>query len=207
MNTGDEPSLPQPADDNAPMISGRGTKIIADARGAYLAGNLDALIKRMNEAQRQRYRVTLVNLALHYLEELPPRLRERNEATACISAIKTWLDQPTEVNRDAINPTLESAGIIRRFSGQDRYFTQGSFHWTLGLVSSLVILPDLALVSRRTEIAVKVLVQTKGRRKKIAERILSPNLRKLRKTMKTWFLETAWAILQGKEPPPFELPS
>jgi hypothetical protein len=34
------PMLSQPADaDNAPMISGRGTKIIADARGVYLVGS------------------------------------------------------------------------------------------------------------------------------------------------------------------------
>jgi hypothetical protein len=55
MTTGDEPMLPQPGDDNAPMISGRGTKVIADARGAYLARNTDSLIALMSDDQRQRF--------------------------------------------------------------------------------------------------------------------------------------------------------
>src|SRR5262245_5105766 len=64
MTTGDEPALPQPADDNAPMISGRGTKIIADARGAYLAGNLRVLTELMTSEQSKRYREVVLDQAI-----------------------------------------------------------------------------------------------------------------------------------------------
>jgi hypothetical protein len=62
--SGDEPMLPQPGDDASPMISGRGTKVIADARGAYLAGNLKALVEAMNEDQQLRFRQALVRLGI-----------------------------------------------------------------------------------------------------------------------------------------------
>src|SRR5688572_29488015 len=70
MTTGDEPMLPQPGDDNAPMISGRGTKVIADARGAYLAGNLEALIDAMTEDQQQRFRLAIWSEAFNILRAL-----------------------------------------------------------------------------------------------------------------------------------------
>jgi hypothetical protein len=63
MTTGDEPMLPRPTDDNAPMISGRGTKVIADARGAYLAGNLRALVEQMDVPQLMAMRLALIGHA------------------------------------------------------------------------------------------------------------------------------------------------
>jgi hypothetical protein len=43
VTTGNEPMLPRDHDDS-PMISSVQTRAIADARGAYLVGNLDAVI-------------------------------------------------------------------------------------------------------------------------------------------------------------------
>ena len=62
------PMLSQGAHDNAPMISGRGTKIIADARGAYLAGNAAALIERLDERQQQAFRLAVIAFAYAYAE-------------------------------------------------------------------------------------------------------------------------------------------
>src|SRR5689334_8070813 len=50
--SGNEPQLERDDSDHAPMISGRGTKIIVSARGAYEAGNLRALIEMMEPDQK-----------------------------------------------------------------------------------------------------------------------------------------------------------
>src|SRR5689334_3959484 len=105
MTTGDEPMLPQPADDNAPMISGRGTKIIADARGAYLAGNLRVLIQMMNESQQLRFRKVLVQQILRQLEQ-HESIDEGTPAQDAISLLHHWLDFPGTSAAETVLSTL-----------------------------------------------------------------------------------------------------
>src|SRR5688572_26144222 len=71
--TGDlSPMLHQPALDNSPMIGGRSAKIIVDARGAYLAGNLRGLIERMDAADRDRLHVRMVEQAIGQVRRAVP---------------------------------------------------------------------------------------------------------------------------------------
>src|SRR5688572_259845 len=69
MTTGDEPMLPN-SSDNSPMISSVLTRVIADARGAYLAGNLKALWDHMNPGQQLRFRQELTRQALYFVDQL-----------------------------------------------------------------------------------------------------------------------------------------
>src|SRR5438045_5218435 len=64
------PMLSQSDQDNAPMISGRGTKIIADARGAYLAGNLHGIVQHFNEDQAHTFRRALMRQGIALAESL-----------------------------------------------------------------------------------------------------------------------------------------
>src|SRR5687767_1631580 len=91
MTTDDlSPMLSQPTDaDNALMISGRGTKIIADARGAYLAGNLRGLVGHMEEDQQAKLRAAILRQGLYYLENaLPPSY------LSCLQLLREQIDQP-----------------------------------------------------------------------------------------------------------------
>src|SRR5687768_9152199 len=102
VTTGDEPMLPQPADDNAPMISGRGTKIIADARGAYLAGNLRALISHLNEMQQLRFRQAFVRQAIWAIETANARM-QLEWIDRCIQIAQNWLVSPSPNHGIALN--------------------------------------------------------------------------------------------------------
>src|SRR5688572_21975164 len=102
MTTGNEPQLGgQDRDDSAqgdlsPMISGRGTKIIVSARGAYQAGNLRALIELMDEAQKQRYQRTITEPKIRICEHTLPQLTHYRENALCaLDAAKLWMNNPT----------------------------------------------------------------------------------------------------------------
>ena len=103
MTTGDEPMLPQPADDNSPMISGRGTKIIADARGAYLAGNLKALVEFMNEDQHKRFKALLWQEAVTVLRKTF-HMVGLNDLTMhpVLEALDHTLTDPSEENTEQL---------------------------------------------------------------------------------------------------------
>jgi hypothetical protein len=119
MTTGDEPMLPQPSDDNAPMISGRGTKVIADARGAYLAGNLDALIERMDEQQQLRFRQALVQYGLILANSLLAFDEDNNLLTA-IECAQQWLANPIHTPPQIVLRRLLELGSIT--PAGDRHF-------------------------------------------------------------------------------------
>src|SRR5688572_13658654 len=126
MTSGDEPQLGGQDHDNAPMISGRGTKIIVDARGAYLAGNLKALIESMDETKRHLYRLALLSHELWWAEELIGYLRSSNLSSEVMQLLMTlermlplaneWLSLPTQDNAEAILSSSEPHTAINPYS-------------------------------------------------------------------------------------------
>ena len=81
-----------------PVISGVGSKLLADMRGAYLAGNVEGLLNLMDDDQQLAFKRWNVDLGLrkvrpviHYFEEdCPdePRLRRQ------VAGAEEWLQQP-----------------------------------------------------------------------------------------------------------------
>src|SRR5688572_3075884 len=106
------PMLPQLAADNTPMISGRGTKIIVDARGAYLAGNLAALAEQLNETQQQVFRLALIRLAVGYAERTFQLLAADAEEHHYIAQAKEWLQHPTPEPDGSLLNLLLQYGIV-----------------------------------------------------------------------------------------------
>src|SRR5688572_14201444 len=93
------PMLSQPSDDNAPMISGRGTKIIADARGAYIAGNLRAIIGQMDDSKQLRFRQVVIGQMLAQIRSV---YSPTGTILQTILVIERWVQQPTDPNHEAV---------------------------------------------------------------------------------------------------------
>src|SRR5687768_15441507 len=70
MTTDNSPQLGGQSDDLSPMISSVQTRVIADARGAYLAGNFKALIEMLGEEQRRVFRSAITGQAVWYVDRL-----------------------------------------------------------------------------------------------------------------------------------------
>src|SRR5688500_8594422 len=102
MASSDEPQIGGQATDNSPMISSVVTKVIADARGAYLAGNLGALWDRMNEDQRRVFQRGLVRQALWYAERLLPPDTEHQVQRACLDAVQRWLEDGSAASAEGM---------------------------------------------------------------------------------------------------------
>lgn len=179
--SGDEPMLPQPADDNAPMISGRGTRIIADARGAYLAGNLRALVEHMDEYQNRRLKQRVVQQLIFLIES--SEFAELPLLCSYLQAVQSWVNNPTEEVAAAISdltiglhtlapsPCVSAVGFLIRLAASNPY----SLIMANGCYASIA-----------------------GHKASIASLAILTN------PFGRWQVEAAWAILQGKEPPTFE---
>ena len=185
MATGDEPMLSQPADDNLPMISGRGTKIIADARGAYLAGNLDALIKQMDEAQLARFHRSLIRQVISLTRELPTERPEHIRLAQYIRLAEFWLVEPINANPSRVYPPVLPGwhdNMLEDFAKVvDNAGNLSSAAYYARTWAQYISQPTGSLLPVEAE-----------KREKIIRNV---------RTGYRWQIEAAWAILQGKEPP------
>src|SRR5688572_25152191 len=103
MTTGDEPQLGGQDHDNAPMISGRGTKIIADARGAYLAGSFDGLFGAMTAEQQLIFRQAVIRQMRNLMyAEIEQAAVQQPFLAEALSEIDDWLCAPTPENQQRI---------------------------------------------------------------------------------------------------------
>src|SRR5207247_1391707 len=83
--------------DLSPMISGRGTQIIVDARGAYLAGNLRALIRLLDAPRQLRFRRALLRQALSYADRFFTFQPDSPEMRFLLR-LRHWCDDPLPEN-------------------------------------------------------------------------------------------------------------
>jgi hypothetical protein len=144
MTSGDEPMLPHSHDDNAPMISGRGTKVIADARGAYLAGNLRALLEHLPDHYFATYIRTLIDFVLWYsdqafqllpvnsgvyveYETIKADLQDRN-ASETPSLIVSWGDDDYHEPTYLVHRLLEQLEGLRQSRDELAEFVQCSIN-------------------------------------------------------------------------------
>ena len=88
-----------------PVLTGHNARVLADRRGAYLAGNLGALLDMMTPEQQIRFKqwrvkraVRKARLILHLFEDTYP---DDNRPRAAIEAAEAWLKDPTEENQRA----------------------------------------------------------------------------------------------------------
>lgn len=194
MTAGDEPQLGGQDHDNAPMISGRGTKIIADARGAYLAGNLQALFEAMNTDQQQRYCHAIIRgLYEFHLPAFEQAAADHPEIRDTLNSLTEWINHPTDENQQRVrrppNPNLwpyESGFNIYdlAYALHDPTYRSIDYLWqtmlrTMGYAPPLSM--RLASASRRYYWA-------------LAEQAFH-----------LWMLDSAWSILHGKSIQPLRL--
>lgn len=194
--TGLEPSLPRPADDNAPMISGRGTRIIAGARGAYLAGSLRTLIDALDEDREAHLRMAFLRLGIH-LAESWLRYEDGMPELRALNAIRRWADHPdSDTPPDAYailtNPLPDEWAAVQ--PGQ--ISAQGV---TLLHLEAVITSPRLSLVHTYPLAALNLRLAQARRSHTESE---TP-IEKARSRAKQWQLDAAWALLHGKEPPPY----
>jgi hypothetical protein len=106
------PRLGGQSDDLSPMISSMGTKIIADARGAYLAGNLDALIEAMREDQRLDFKMAMLRQAYTYFQtsilQVPAAEPEHPILYQLAEQIGMWLQQSGHIDSGGLRSSLDS---------------------------------------------------------------------------------------------------
>jgi hypothetical protein len=211
MTTGNEPMLPQPSDDNAPMISGRGTKVIADARGAYLAGNLSALIKHLDETQQLQFR----QVVLHQMFIVMEQWLVLQGDNPYVTAFERLKSEPNLENAQLLVQSLVDTEALRYASAPVgspwTHFTYSAdTHWSLlieiaGAAASDQI--DGIFLDRLNLIMWSAgnILRSQGY---TGHYLASLTHMQTSKTAKQWQLDVAWAILTGKVPPPFpEIPT
>jgi hypothetical protein len=220
MTTGDEPMLPQPSDDNAPMISGRGTKVIADARGAYLAGNLWALLKRLNEAQQIKFRRAIVNQTIWYTQDIMRR-NSVELSTAyyrVFEEISHWVNTPRIEIAVQIFEALLNGGLIPTDTPEDTsalalFKVYDELAAILLTVYYCIREPKLQIAAIDAEsVVIRAFgywdwtIEPDGSHLDVFD--ADVNEQEARRISRQWQVEAAWAILQGHDLPPLpELPS
>jgi|GEM_PF-6673373 len=105
MITGDEPQLGGQETDISPMISGRGTRIIVSARGAYVAGSLRRLIELMDDHQQLAFRQALVQQTFNAIRaEIDEAIQKgQSQLVEFVPAIENWLADPSEENAQQVH--------------------------------------------------------------------------------------------------------
>jgi len=102
--SGKRDDLP-PVSGREPVLTGHNAKVLADRRGAYLAGNLEALIDMMSEEQCLRFKQWNVRIVIHKALSVLPLFEKKypddQRPRQAIAAAQLWLDYPTEENRAA----------------------------------------------------------------------------------------------------------
>lgn len=191
MVTGDEPQLGGQPDTDAPMISGQATKAMTDARGAYLAGNLDAIIERMSEAQQRQFRRALVEQSARLLEPVMPAENQDVGEHTGLRFARLWLADPDSVELDRWV-----------FSAQADIYDGGVRNFNYG---EEVFAPIFAAAAKNLSLAAVYAISAarygaqimlsrgagNGQISEVSEQAAA----------RRWQVEAAWAILQGKEPP------
>jgi hypothetical protein len=89
MTNDNAPQIGGQPDDDVPMISSVETRVIVSARGAYLAGNLKALIARMDETQQAQFHRAIVEQAIWNVERV--LLPENDTQRRAMQELRLWL--------------------------------------------------------------------------------------------------------------------
>ena len=201
MINDNSPMLSQPALDNAPMISGRGTRIIANARGAYLARNLDGIVQHMQPEQHQRFRHEVLHQGLRYARIVFQNVEQFAYGMRFADAVERWLIDPSAEHAAAVDDLQqrEPDPPIDPETGSPQYgiFDVALFYltWTIH--------PDTETADAASYAAsiARMAGITEYRGEVISSEIFEAAGRSAEADAREWQVESAWAILHGRQPP------
>jgi hypothetical protein len=185
MTTDDSPALGGQNTDNAPMISSVQTRVIADARGAYITGNLDALVQHMSVDQRHQFRRALVEMAVFYLEPNPDWDQPYREPV--MEAARAFLSAQTP---EAIQEALAAARNVHRISGLEPFYDQEYVLDDWSLVIAHLLQSFLPSPVRELESAAAEAAGLGGD---------EASYYALKSIFRQRITDAAWALLQGRE--------
>jgi hypothetical protein len=191
----DAPSLGGQSEDNAPMISSVQTRIIADARGAYLVGNLDALIDLLNHEQQMHFRRLIVHHAIEVIDVLTASADFGSDRWANVFAFqRSILDQTRHWLN---NPGIE----VRRgvFSvAANNFWGDPPSQNIAPLILNATVEPDLRDAAKSVRIALVNINWQPDQPDSGAQ------WRNLEAEARHWQVEAAWAILHDDPIAPLE---
>lgn len=196
MTTGDEPQLGGQALDHAPMISGRGTRIIVSARGAYVAGNIDALIGKLNQEQQKRFRRAVIEQALAYGD----KVANYEVMRVVLREIRQWLADADEARMLYLELLLQSYEERGDLS-DDEYLTSRVAEriFQCAIESNLAQAVRYSMEAARYHADVMLIRQGEWN-----PRGIYPSVGRAIWLARRWQIEAAWALLQGRGIPPLD---
>jgi hypothetical protein len=185
----DSPALGGQSTDDSPMISSVQTRVIADARGAYLAGNLDALIKHLSPAQQVTFKQEVVRQCVHLLEQRLPGDETNDQGQyAGVRFGRQWLANPDSVDIQA----AMTMAVAEAIDGGVRYH---DYH-------EIFLQPIYIIGSTDLLYAAREAVRTAS-----VTAFWQPNGKDVYQSAEAalhWQVEAAWAILRHQPVPPLE---
>lgn len=109
---------------NEPVLKGVNSRVLADRRGAYVTGNLEALTRMMTNAQRSEFKHWNVRMTLRWARRALPLFEDvypnDNIAYAAVIATRAWVESPTEANRQAAAAAARRAPFVTKPYGASR---------------------------------------------------------------------------------------
>jgi hypothetical protein len=194
--SGDEPGLGGQSDDLSPMISSVQTRAIADARGAYIAGNLDALIDAMSDQQKIDFKIGVITRAYPFMQtllEASPIVTEVPILYDLAAQIQRWLPNLREANFTVLR---EGLSTLSYNLGEDEVEEEDDpgFAWQdfkLGALIEMVASLHEELSAARIGRAATLLYPFAGSTASFALDIVE----------RQWQVDLAWALLAGVQRP------
>jgi hypothetical protein len=177
----------QPSDDNAPMISGRGTKIIVSARGAYEARNLEALFNAMDADQQLVFRQAVIREMLNIIRpEIEHEAAIHPALFDFLRELDEWLNFPTEENmmrlyERQIGDTLNIGEPISTRIRSLNASAYSAHHYSIDAATYTMLYVPEQVFPQEPQWSIRY------------------NL------TKDWVIEVGWAILHGRNVPPLNL--
>jgi hypothetical protein len=186
MPDDNSPQLGGQPSDNSPMISGRGTKIILSARGAYQARNLEGLVGLMTEEERKAHKRAVIGLTLDVFAEQVRQAIEsgRVHLDGLYRDIERCLDDPTQDDLDRLIQRKQALNI----------------HDELEFGLDYMILGVLELYAERRADYYNAIIWAFYSGAVMDEEVEQ----QFYHAVWHWQIESAWAILTNQSIPPFE---
>jgi hypothetical protein len=214
MTTGSEPMLPHPTDDS-PMISSVQTRAIADARGAYLAGNLRALHEHMTAEQDQRFSTVILDQAAGVLRLMLTEFNlDAPSGNPPLQALADLMADPRPERTHAVqNSFFEAEREPDVLATGDAYPISFA---SLRSISS-VVMPYYLLVRGNTVLLAErwlwAIFANAAQRLREGNRpsttwwaAAGVTPQQINVLVERWLVEAAWAVLTGKQVPSFDDP-
>lgn len=187
MSIDNAPQIGGQSHDASPMISSVQTRAIAYARGAYRAGNLDALIKYLSAEQQQAFKQAVVRQCVHLLElRLPVDGEHDRGEYAGVHFARQWLADPDSADVQA----AMAYATAEHIDGGVRYF---DYHEIFLQPIFIIGATDLLYAAREAVRTASVTAFWQPRGEDVYQSAEAAH---------HWQIEAAWAILRSQDVPP-----